>query len=190
MIKFVYKNYGINRIIEFIENIKNLRFRSVIIPKISICNKNLQITKEKPYIKHITNNKYKLNDKRTIINYIDIYIISILSWEIFNKNFINAVQDIFFKENIWNYLYLISISGARGNWNQIHQLIGIRGIMIDPFGRLVESTIIANFQERIILNECRISCYGARKRVIHTAIRTADSGYLTRPFSYNYTNRL
>nr|YP_009433794.1 RNA polymerase beta'' subunit [Hypolytrum nemorum]ANP26008.1 RNA polymerase beta'' subunit [Hypolytrum nemorum] len=79
-----------------------------------------------------------------------------------------------------NPVYLMSFSGARGNASQIHQLIGMRGLMSDPQGQMIDLPIQSNLREGLSLTEYIISCYGARKGVIDTAIRTADAGYLTR----------
>nr|YP_009193286.1 RNA polymerase beta subunit-2 [Gnetum ula]BAN16892.1 RNA polymerase beta subunit-2 [Gnetum ula]BAT70196.1 RNA polymerase beta subunit-2 [Gnetum ula] len=79
-----------------------------------------------------------------------------------------------------NPVYMMSFSGARGNKSQIHQLLGIRGLMSDPQGKIVDLPIQGNFQEGLSLTEYIISSYGARKGVVDTAVRTANAGYLTR----------
>nr|YP_010692401.1 RNA polymerase beta'' subunit [Juncus validus]UZM11363.1 RNA polymerase beta'' subunit [Juncus validus] len=79
-----------------------------------------------------------------------------------------------------NPVYLMSFSGARGNASQVHQLVGMRGLMSDPQGQMIDLPIQSNFREGLSLTEYIISCYGARKGVVDTAIRTADAGYLTR----------
>nr|QBE88798.1 RNA polymerase beta' subunit [Pharnaceum aurantium] len=79
-----------------------------------------------------------------------------------------------------NPVHIMSFSGARGNVSQIHQLVGMRGLMSDPQGQMIELPIQSNLSEGLSLTEYIISCYGARKGVIDTAVRTADAGYLTR----------
>nr|YP_009694711.1 RNA polymerase beta subunit [Ephedra intermedia]QEI59819.1 RNA polymerase beta subunit [Ephedra intermedia] len=79
-----------------------------------------------------------------------------------------------------NPVYMMSFSGARGNKSQVHQLLGMRGLMSDPQGKIVDLPIQGNFQEGLSLTEYIISSYGARKGVVDTAIRTADAGYITR----------
>nr|AYP34417.1 RNA polymerase beta' subunit [Orchidantha maxillarioides] len=79
-----------------------------------------------------------------------------------------------------NPVHLMSFSGARGNASQIHQLVGMRGLMSDPQGQMIDLPIKSNLREGLSLTEYIISCYGARKGVIDTAIRTSDAGYLTR----------
>nr|AIX11058.1 RNA polymerase beta' subunit [Najas filifolia] len=79
-----------------------------------------------------------------------------------------------------NPVHLMSFSGARGNVSQVHQLVGMRGLMSDPQGQMIDLPIQSNFREGLSLTEYIISCYGARKGVVDTAVRTADAGYLTR----------
>nr|YP_010291527.1 RNA polymerase beta'' subunit [Rapatea paludosa]ULQ67533.1 RNA polymerase beta'' subunit [Rapatea paludosa] len=79
-----------------------------------------------------------------------------------------------------NPVYLMSFSGARGNASQIHQLVGMRGLMSDPQGQMIDLPIQSNLREGLSLTEYIISCYGARKGVVDTAVRTSDAGYLTR----------
>nr|AIN75580.1 RNA polymerase beta' subunit [Campanula americana] len=80
----------------------------------------------------------------------------------------------------FNPVHIMSFSGARGNSSQVHQLVGMRGLMSDPQGQMIELPIQSNFREGLSLTEYIISCYGARKGVVDTAVRTADAGYLTR----------
>ncbi len=79
-----------------------------------------------------------------------------------------------------NPVYMMATSGARGNKQQIRQLAGMRGLMADPSGRIIDLPIRANFREGLTVLEYFISTHGARKGLADTALRTADSGYLTR----------
>ena len=79
-----------------------------------------------------------------------------------------------------NNVYIMANSGARGNMDQVRQLAGMRGLMSDSRGRTIEIPIRSNFKEGLTLTEYFISAYGARKGLVDTALRTADSGYLTR----------
>lgn len=79
-----------------------------------------------------------------------------------------------------NTVYMMAISGARGNFQQIRQLAGMRGLMADPQGKIIDLPIKANFREGLRVLEYFISTHGARKGLADTALRTADSGYLTR----------
>ncbi|MEG6617511.1 DNA-directed RNA polymerase subunit beta' [Peptococcaceae bacterium 1198_IL3148] len=80
----------------------------------------------------------------------------------------------------YNPVYMMATSGARGNIQQIRQLAGMRGLMADPSGRIIDLPIKANFREGLTVLEYFISTHGARKGLADTALRTADSGYLTR----------
>lgn len=80
----------------------------------------------------------------------------------------------------FNNVYMMATSGARGNIQQIRQLAGMRGLMADPSGRIIDLPIKANFREGLTVLEYFISTHGARKGLADTALRTADSGYLTR----------
>ncbi|MFO7245495.1 MAG: DNA-directed RNA polymerase subunit beta' [Bacillota bacterium] len=80
----------------------------------------------------------------------------------------------------FNPIRMMAISGARGNWVQISQLGGMRGLMADPSGRTMEIPVRSNFREGLTVLEYFISTHGARKGLADTALRTADSGYLTR----------
>lgn len=80
----------------------------------------------------------------------------------------------------FNPIYMMANSGARGNVQQIRQLAGARGLMADPSGRIIDLPIKSNFREGLSVLEFFISSHGARKGLADTALRTADSGYLTR----------
>mgnify|MGYP005752532427 FL=1 len=80
----------------------------------------------------------------------------------------------------FNSINMMAKSGARGSINQIRQLAGMRGLMADPSGEIIEIPIRANFREGLTVLEFFISSHGARKGLADTALRTADSGYLTR----------
>nr|UCU09293.1 RNA polymerase beta'' subunit [Cycas media subsp. media] len=80
----------------------------------------------------------------------------------------------------FNPVHMMSFSGSRGSTSQVHQLVGMRGLVSDPQGQIVDLPIQSNFREGLSLTEYIISCYGARKGVVDTAVRTSDAGYLTR----------
>ena len=79
-----------------------------------------------------------------------------------------------------NSVYMMADSGAKGNMNQISQMAGMRGLVLDPEGRIIDIPIRSNFREGLTVLEYFLSTHGARKGLADTAIRTADSGYLTR----------
>src|SRR5207245_6327972 len=80
----------------------------------------------------------------------------------------------------FNPVYIMADSGARGSKQQIRQLGGMRGLMAKPSGEIIESPITANFREGLTVMEYFISTHGARKGLADTALKTANSGYLTR----------
>jgi DNA-directed RNA polymerase subunit beta' len=89
----------------------------------------------------------------------------------------DAMEETFFE---LNSIYMMANSGARGSFKQIRQLAGMRGLMANPKGEIIERPIKANFMEGLSVLEYFISTHGARKGLADTALRTADSGYLTR----------
>src|SRR3990170_3711279 len=82
--------------------------------------------------------------------------------------------------NELNSIYMMANSGARGSFKQIRQLAGMRGLMANPKGEIIERPVKANFMEGLDVIEYFTSTHGARKGLADTALRTADSGYLTR----------
>ena len=112
-----------------------------------------------------------------LIREIEKYTNSVEVWTEANSRLTNVIQD-----NLHNYggIYLMAISGAKGNIQQIKQMAGMRGLMSDPKGRIIDRPIKSNFREGLSVLEYFISTHGARKGLADTALRTADSGYLTR----------
>ena len=102
------------------------------------------------------------------------------TWHRTSENVKDHVIDYFEATNILNPVYMMAFSGARGNVSQVRQLVGMRGLMADPNGNIIGYPIRSNFREGLTVTEYMISCYGARKGVVDTALRTADAGYLTR----------
>ena len=80
----------------------------------------------------------------------------------------------------FNPIYMMADSGARGSTQQIRQLAGMRGLMAKPTGEIIETPIEANFREGLTVLQYFISTHGARKGLADTALKTANSGYLTR----------
>jgi DNA-directed RNA polymerase subunit beta' len=102
------------------------------------------------------------------------------TWNLTNENLKNEVVKNFKLNNPLNSVYMMAFSGARGNISQVRQLVGMRGLMADPQGAIIDLPIKTNFREGLTVTEYIISSYGARKGLVDTALRTADSGYLTR----------
>jgi DNA-directed RNA polymerase subunit beta' len=115
--------------------------------------------------------------KRGLISDDERYNSVITAWTEAGENITKALMDNLDK---FNPLYMMANSGARGNVNQIRQLAGMRGLMADTQGKTLEIPIKANFREGLNVLEYFISTHGARKGLADTALRTADSGYLTR----------
>ncbi len=99
---------------------------------------------------------------------------------IWNKTVDSISNDLMDNLDQYNPIYMMATSGARGSKDQIKQLCGMRGLMADTSGRAIEIPIKANFREGLNVLEYYISTHGARKGLTDTALRTADSGYLTR----------
>ncbi len=100
--------------------------------------------------------------------------------EIWNRARDDLTKALMANLDKFNSVYMMATSGARGNVQQISQLAGMRGLMADPSGRIIELPIKANFREGLTVLEYFTSTHGARKGLADTALRTADSGYLTR----------
>nr|YP_010261962.1 RNA polymerase beta'' subunit [Lilium speciosum var. gloriosoides]UIB41295.1 RNA polymerase beta'' subunit [Lilium speciosum var. gloriosoides] len=105
---------------------------------------------------------------------------SIEIWYATSEYLIQEMNPNFRMTDPSNPVHLMSFSGARGNASQVHQLVGMRGLMSDPQGQMIDLPIQSNLREGLSLTEYIISCYGARKGVVDTAVRTSDAGYLTR----------
>ena len=101
-------------------------------------------------------------------------------WNTTNDSLKTEVITHFRETDIFNPVYMMAFSGARGNISQVRQLVGMRGLMADPQGQIIDLPIKSNFREGLKVTEYIISSYGARKGLVDTALRTADSGYLTR----------
>nr|YP_010247262.1 RNA polymerase beta' subunit-2 [Marathrum capillaceum]UFO89695.1 RNA polymerase beta' subunit-2 [Marathrum capillaceum] len=105
---------------------------------------------------------------------------SIEVWYATSEYLRNEMNPNFRMTDPLNPVHIMSFSGARGNASQVHQLVGMRGLMSDPQGQMIDLPIQSNLREGLSLTEYIISCYGARKGVVDTAVRTSDAGYLTR----------
>ena len=102
------------------------------------------------------------------------------TWNTTSETLKDQVVTYFRKTDPLNSIYMMAFSGARGNLSQVRQLVGMRGLMADPNGQIIDLPIISNFREGLTITDYIISSYGARKGLVDTALRTADSGYLTR----------
>ena len=102
------------------------------------------------------------------------------TWTETNERLVDAVKNNFNQNDPLNSVWMMANSGARGNMSQVRQLVGMRGLMANPQGEIIDLPIRTNFREGLTVTEYVISSYGARKGLVDTALRTADSGYLTR----------
>ena len=175
-----YIKYG-NTITSFIlNNLKRIGFKYSTLSGLSISIEDLTIPETKPnLIKEALKEIEKLNnlEKKGIISAIDK---KERSSEVWRTTTHNVSLELSSAMGELNNVYIMANSGARGNMDQVRQLAGMRGLMSDSQGRTIEIPIRSNFKEGLTLTEYFISAYGARKGLVDTALRTADSGYLTR----------
>jgi hypothetical protein len=106
------------------------------------------------------------------------------SWNYASESLKNRIIDYYENFDPLNNLYIMAYSGARGNMSQVRQLVGMRGLMSDQSGKIIDLPIQRNFREGLSSTDYMVSSYGARKGIVDTALKTADSGYLTRRLIY------
>jgi len=102
------------------------------------------------------------------------------TWSIASESLKENVVAYFKTYDPLNSVYIMAFSGARGNLSQVRQLVGMRGLMADPSGEIMRVPIKKNFREGLTITDYLMSGYGARKGIVDTALKTANSGYLTR----------
>ena len=183
MTKFIsgiHREFGSARTAVLLDNLKQLGFRFATRSGNTIGVDDIQVPPEKPAI-------LKKSDDRVAL--LDVW---------FRKGWITDGERYRHIKEIWmkatndveaammrhldrlNPVYMMATSGARGNPAQVKQIAGMRGLMADPSGRIIPLPIRANLREGLSVLEYFISTHGARKGLADTALRTADSGYLTR----------
>jgi DNA-directed RNA polymerase subunit beta' len=179
----VFHNYGVVKSSIIADRIKNLTFHYATKSGISLSIEDLKVPDRKRSLIGLTNNEVETTEQ----NYSAGYITSVERFQkvidIWNNasNFLKDEVVTYFRESDpMNPLYIMAFSGARGNISQVRQLVGMRGLMADPQGQIIDLPIKSNFREGLTVTEYIISSYGARKGLVDTALRTADSGYLTR----------
>ena len=171
------------RLLNFLEKLKFLGFHSATQAGFSISIDDLKIPFPKSPILSAAENIVLNADLRLISGHlttIERYQRIIEIWNRTSEKLKYQVLQSFQISDFLNPVYLMAFSGARGNISQIRQLVGMRGLMADPQGKLIDFPIRSNFREGLTLTEYLISCSGARKGIVDTALRTAASGYLTR----------
>jgi len=172
--------HGFTRSAEVLDNIKNLGFRYSTQGAITISISDMTVPVEKQAL--ITETEQMILNiekqfQRGLITDVERYSLVVSEWEKTTKKVTEALQHTL---DEFNPIYMMANSGARGSMNQIRQLAGMRGLMANTAGKTIEIPIKANFREGLSVLEYFISSRGARKGLADTALRTADSGYLTR----------
>lgn len=183
LINCFLKKYGENYTLDFLDKLKKFGFYQANQTGISLGLDDLVIpnTKEEFIINtNILTQNLDLDNIVGNVSLIEKSQRTIFLWNQVNEGIKESVIDNFRNKIPLNCLGIMAFSGARGNITQVQQLVGMRGLMADPQGIIVEVPIKSNFKEGITLTEYLISCFGARKGLVDTALRTATSGYLTR----------
>ena len=175
-----YIKYGAKIASQMVDNLKKIGFKYSTLSGLSISVDDLTIPDSKPQIikKALTEIEAlnQLESRKAISIQEKKERISEV-WRSTTQSVSDALSNTMGK---LNNVYIMANSGARGNMDQVRQLAGMRGLMSDSQGRTIEIPIRSNFKEGLTLTEYFISAYGARKGLVDTALRTADSGYLTR----------
>jgi len=172
--------HGFTRSAEVLDNIKSLGFHYSTQGALTISISDMTVPAEKKPLIEQTEQKILNIEKqyhRGLITDQERYRLVVADWEKTTKDVSAALQDTL---DEFNPIYMMANSGARGSMNQIRQLAGMRGLMANTAGKTIEIPIKANFREGLSVLEYFISSRGARKGLADTALRTADSGYLTR----------
>ena len=175
-----YISYG-SEVTSLIANrLKTIGFKHSTLSGLSISIDDLTVPDEKPKI--LDNARLKVEKlekmvKKGVISSSDKVLLGHDVWRDATQKISSALTEAMGE---LNNVFIMANSGARGNMDQVRQLAGMRGLMSDSQGRTVEIPIRSNFKEGLSLTEYFISAYGARKGLVDTALRTADSGYLTR----------
>ena len=175
--------FGEKKTVDLIEILKKLGYSYATKAGLSLSIDDLKV----PLIKNklLVHTESKLNYtnqdvEKGYLTSIEYFAQVIDTWNNINDILKQEVINNFKIKDVLNPVYMMAFSGARGNISQVRQLVGMRGLMADPNGRIINFPIQSNFREGLTLTEYVISCYGARKGVVDTALRTATSGYLTR----------
>ncbi len=187
LVSMCFRMFGQEKTVEILDALKKLGFEEATHAGISISINDIKIPIEKDNI--IKKAKAKVNIieaqyKKGIITDGERHNKIVDIW----TNVTEEISDIMFNGlkpkglpgEKFNPIFMMADSGARGSKQQIRQLAGMRGLMAKPSGEIIESPITSNFREGLTVLEYFISTHGARKGLADTALKTADSGYLTR----------
>ena len=176
----VYERFGTARTAELANSLKNLGFKFATRAGVTISIDDLDVPEAKKGLIQSAEKEIELAQKRYErgdITEVERYNKVIDTWSATTDQLTKEVVDNFDR---LNPVYMMAFSGARGNISQVRQLVGMRGLMADSQGQIIDLPIKANFREGLNVTEYIISSYGARKGLVDTALKTADSGYLTR----------
>ncbi len=176
-----HKLYGNLGTAEVLDIVKKMGYDNACKAGISIATSDIQIPAEKGEILDDTEREVDKTERlfrRGLMSADERYRKVIQLWSEATEKVTEKLMDTTLDK--FNSVYMMANSGARGNVQQIRQLAGMRGLMADPSGRIIDRPIKANFREGLTILEYFISTHGARKGLADTALRTADSGYLTR----------
>ena len=171
---------GFTQSTEMLDKVKALGYKYSTRASITVSIADMEIPEKKYELIHEAEKEVVKIDrqyKRGFITNDERYRLTVQQWEKSIKDVTDALQSNLKR---FNPIFMMADSGARGSMNQIRQLAGMRGLMADTNGRTIEIPIKANFREGLSALEYFISSRGARKGLTDTALRTADSGYLTR----------
>ena len=172
--------HGLNRAAELLDYIKALGFKYSTRGAVTVSVHDVAVPEAKKQI--LEDGEKQVAEiakqyRRGLITEEERYASIIKVWEKATNDVTNAMKDNF---DELNPIYMMAQSGARGNMNQLRQIAGMRGLMANTSGKAVEIPIKSCFREGLDVLEYFVSSHGARKGLADTALRTADSGYLTR----------
>lgn len=180
-----YKKVGLERTVKFLDDLKNLGFYEATRAALSMGVRDVYVPENKQKILDEAHERVAVVKKQYedgIITDGERKSKTINIWtevsETLSEDLFGMISES--HEGTLNPLYLMMDSGARGNKSQVRQLGALRGLMAKPSGEIIESPITSNFREGLTVLEYSISSHGARKGLADTALKTADSGYLTR----------
>ena len=172
--------HGLSRTAEVLDDIKAIGYKFSTIASMTVSISDMTVPESKgELIKNAqaTVDKIAKNYARGFITEEERYKEVIKTWDMTDKQ---LTRDLLDGLDAYNNIFMMADSGARGSDKQIKQLAGMRGLMADTTGHTIELPIKSNFREGLDVLEYFISAHGARKGLSDTALRTADSGYLTR----------
>ena len=175
-----FDHFGAARTAAVIDDVKNLGYHYACLAGMTVAISDIIVPQKKQEILDATKkqvNGIERQFSRGLITDEERYNKVIDLWTKATDNVTKAMMD---NMDAFNPIFMMADSGARGNEQQMRQLAGMRGLMADPSGKIIDLPITANFREGLTVSDYFISSHGARKGLADTALRTADSGYLTR----------